>query len=1066
MNLKSALSGLLLILAVGRPGWAQNGYQNVVNREWDTVTNGPLGGVVLDCTNPRSRSELSSRLRGASHRGVARRTAPPWFAMLQKLGLLPADQPLPTLPLTAVMRSNGRLVLPDQVSRSRQAELGNPDNRLTFSYTPAAGDETGAAWSTTQQQQLSAFLASAEATILRVFGPPAYPLTVRLVHDPSLSSLNMGVYDATNNEIRLELNNDIDHDNPLLTPLDERDLYVLTLLVLKAYRDDAFLYYDCWEDGMERAAQLLVISEVKPEFGYLARDVNLLYSHYELLNQPGLEGPSYVGTGSGSDAQVMRDALGTVRAYLAQAAWLKVYAENPDVFRLFNAAYYQALASNASLSGNIPLLRSLVRTAAPTVEGLGFDDWYRRQHVFNTAVVPGAKLYVFNSPDKDFFTGEPTNSLGMNIYHFQTTATNEQRPLSGTARMHYTAYDGFDLDNAVFGASGSAALAVGIGESGNEAGIGGIVPLFFNIAGDQNVQQQRIEVRATCNGIEREIYYPYDVVANDNQVRNDLWGVVTNGYQGALTIDITGKDPIEVDVIQGSFKCKVPGGLPVPATATFTFQPDSSGGTGQTVQQRSLGFLGPIGTGTDVEVGDTAIILETPPESFQDMATTIPAGLRMITIPAWAKRTNASEVLGVPSDRLLLARADGAVASYESYRRGDIYQLWPNIAPFRPGYAYWVSTQQALEVSFQGIAANRDRAFPQTFPTGWQQFGNPFSDLNFKFADLQVQAVDGDDPMTLAQAQTAGLVSSGIFRYNPDTGGYSLVDADTVMTPYEGFWINILDSRGATILFPNALSAGRSRATGRTAWRAADRNEWQVKLVLQSGDRRDDVQAFGIGRAAGNGYSTRDLEKPPPFGSYLSASFPQTSWGDRSGRYAVDLREADGAAKSWDMVVETNLNQPEVTLSWPELANLPGSVSLVFEDLETGVSRSMRSTAAYTFRVGSTGQRQFRITADPRGTASLAITTVGVQQTRGGGSVAYTITAPAEMTVLLKSATGRQLRTLESSRAVTRGTHEVAFVPRDAAGRPLPNGIYRLDLIAVDELGRQVRTSRLVRVER
>ncbi|NUP99455.1 MAG: hypothetical protein HUU35_06335, partial [Armatimonadetes bacterium] len=940
---------------------------------------------------------------------------------------------------------------------------GADTNRLSFSLTLPPGDPTGRAWSSGQATTLQTFLTQLEPVLLRIYGPPAFNLQVTVIHDPSLNSIDMAAYDASSNQIRLELLNDVDATNPTQTAIDPYDLYVLTFAVLKAYHDDALLRYDAWEDGMVRAAQLLAISEVRPDFGFLARDFNLLFSAYDVLNQPGLESPSFRGVEGGGEADTMRDALASIRVYLAQAAWLKVYAENPEVFARFNDLYYTRLAADSNVAGNVPILKNLVRSVAPTVEGLDFHDWYRRQHVLDTSVVPGAKLYVFNIPQKDFITGEPTNSLPMNVYHFEVTPSNQQNPLTGTVHFTYTAYDGFDLTPAVEGASGEAGTVAEIGAAGNPAGIGSAVPLFFNIAGDQQVQMQRIEVEAEVNGMTRQIWFPNDVAADDNQARNHVYGLVTNGFQGELEIAIEGRDVITTNVIQGAFKAKVPGGLPVPAKATFSFTPDSSGGSRVDATEKNVMFLGPIGSGVDTATGDAVVILQTPPETMRQLQQTIPAGLSMVTIPAFALRTNAAEVLGVPASQLLMARADQAVPTFEPYRMGSIYRLWPNTPAFRPGYAYWVQTAAPLTLNFEGVEANRDRPFPQHYPPGWAQIGNPWTDLNIQLQALRVQPTDGSGVLTLAEAQSRGIVSSGVFRYNRQSAGYELLTPSSVLNPYEGYWLNILDERGATLIYPNAVS-GAGRAAGRG--RAGDPNRWRVNLVATSEGYRDAAASLGVEPGASDGYSLQDIAKPPYFGSFVSVAFPAPAGSRQSGPYAVDLREGNGISKSWEVVVESNAGPRQVTLSWPDVAAVPAGVDLVLTDLETGRSRFLRSTSSYTFDLGASGARRLRISAERGSQAGLAVTSLEVRGGRGTArSISYSLTSPAEVTVSLNSQSGRLLRTLASGRASGRGVNDIPFLATDSQGRPLPRGIYRLDLIAVGSDGRQVRTSRLVRVE-
>lgn len=1044
----------LLALLPAMGAWGSTDYQLTDGRRWNTVANGPVGGVVVDDDAPVHRSV---RAPGA------RRTAPPWFTMLQKHGLLPANQPLPTTPENRVHRRAGRLVTPD-LDRSRQTgTLGDPANRLTFDFTQPAGDTTAVAWSTTQRTALQAYLTSAQTELLRVWGAPAFANTVRVIHDPTLNSLEMAAYDATRNELRIELLNDARTTDTTTTVIDEYDLYVLTHAVLLAYRDDAAIGYDSWEAGMARAAQLTVIANTKPSFGFLARDFNLLFGHYDLLNQPGLESPSFRAADTAATAEVLSDALTSVRAYMSQAAWLKVLAERPTLFADFNAAYYTALRADPSIRFSIPQLRQMMTTLAPDVEGLSFADWYTRQYCLDTSLVPGAKLYIFGTVAKDFISGEPTNSFPMSIYHWETTSTNEARALSGTVRFKYTAFDEFDLNNAVEGASGQGGIQAGIGEAGNSPGIGSAVPLFFNIEGDQGVQMQRIVVDGQLNGMDRRLYFPNDVAASDSQVRYDLYGLVTNGRQGKLKIEIAGRDSVTADVVQGAFRTKIPGGLPTTARATLTWTPDSSGESATDTLRRNVMFLGLLGSGVDVANGEVTLILDTPVETPTRITQTIPAGTSLITIPAFAKRGNLAQILGVPSGDLLLARADGAVTSAQPWRNGNIYRQWPSTPPFQPGYGFFVRTSTPLTLDFQGVPVDRDKPYRLFLAPGWQQFGNPYTDLNITLGSVQVQAPDGTAAVSLADAQTAGLVSSGVFGYTA-AGGYSLLSPTAVLTPYQGFWINVIGTKGATLIFPNSLSQSRQRETSRAQ---TDPRAWQVGLAASTDGVRDTVAAFGVQTGAGAGYTSRDVPKPPPFGKYVSVSFPHEDWGARTGRYARDLRETVSTSTTWDVLVESDEPGRQVTLSWPNIAGAPADLSLVLTDLTTGTQRFMRSTAAYTFTAASTSSR-FRVTATRGLGGRLTITSLGVAAVSRSrsGSVNYTLSGPATVTALLYSRGGKLINTLADRRAAARGTGALEFPATDASGRPLPNGVYRLDLVALGEDGQQARASRLVVVER
>lgn len=1051
MTRRIATAGLVALLWVW-PAVAQNGYRNVVNQRWNAVADGPLGGEVVDVDaagQPLQRSR-AARANGAPW-------TPLWFRQAQRAGLLAPDQPAPVLARTRFLRHNGRLVTPD-LDRMCSAGRARAEDSLTFTYNPRAGDTAAVPWSNAQQQAVAAFLTGKEADFRRVYGAPAFGHPVRVVHDPAVGGLNMVVYDASRDEIRWQLLDDRYVSDPATSRIDDRDLHTLAYAVLLAHRDDLAIGFDAWELGMARAAQLLVVSTALPDFSFLARDFNLLFGAYDLLNQPGLEGPSFESLDIGAAGEGVRSEMAVYRAYMCQGAWLKLVAEAPDAFARFNAAYYARAKTDPSLRYDVPHLRNLMTGVVAQVEGTGFADWYVRQYCLDTSLVPGAKLYVYNLPRKEVDDDQIANTLTMDVLHFQVTALGEQLPLSGLVKFSYAAFDGWPLDDAVYGSSGVGGIEARLGEAGNAPGVGTAVAQFFGIAGDQNVQRQRVVVTASVNGLARRLYYANDVYAGDDGRQNHLFGLVTNGQQGRLHIAIAGRDAVETQVVQGAFSARLGAVLPTVARATLTWTPAGAGAPAATVV-RNVMFLGPMGSGRDVAEGFVALNVETPPTALTTVSKVFPAGLHMITVPAFAGRSAMDQALSVERDKLLLARADGAVTGAEAWRAGDLYRLWPGVTPFQPGYAYWLRADRAVTLSFRGETASKDAPFSQFYAPGWQQFGNPWPDLDVQLRDLQVQAVDGTAAVSLAQAQTLGLVSSGVFGYDPDHG-YRLVSADAVLAPYEGHWLNVLAPRGVSVVFPNRAS-GRRRAVT-----TAPASGWELRLLARSGALCDETASCGVATGAGRGYSAQDVPKPPPFGPFVSVSFPHGDWGRFAGRYARDMREPE-ARLSWDLLVETNTASREVTLTWPEMRRVPGGLRLVLTDLDNGAQRLLRTTSAYTFRTGATGTRTLRLTAEPADRARLGVMSLHVETGRGrAGSLSYQLTAPAEVTVTLSSPLGRPLRTLVERRVASRGVDQVPLQAVDAVGRPLPNGLYRVDLLAVGDDGEPVRVSRMVRLER
>src|SRR5207247_7386883 len=101
----------------------------------------------------------------------------------------------------------------------------------------------------------------------------------------------------------------------------------------------------------------------------------------------------------------------------------------------------------------------------------------------------------------------------------------------------------------------------------------------------------------------------------------------------------------------------------------------------------------------------------------------------------------------------------------------------------------------------------------------------------------------------------------------------------------------------------------------------------------------------------------------------------------RAGVYAQDI-QAPGGKKEWTVAVTSPAPNADVTLSWPDIGNLPRGYELYITDTANGQRRAMRQTSSLRVNTGATGNRTFRIAAEPRMSGSLRITGLNVQPSR------------------------------------------------------------------------------------
>jgi len=153
---------------------AQQVYRNVVNRPFETVSNGPQHVIVVDIDRAGRSPEAIDRLIRAQVERATRaqiQCARAQIRLYKQLGLLPEDYRLPILH-TVVLRRNGELILP---SRTRSDGLGNG----ALSFQIVDGDNP---FPPAYKALLQTILNAAPALVEAEYGKPARTLTIQVVN--------------------------------------------------------------------------------------------------------------------------------------------------------------------------------------------------------------------------------------------------------------------------------------------------------------------------------------------------------------------------------------------------------------------------------------------------------------------------------------------------------------------------------------------------------------------------------------------------------------------------------------------------------------------------------------------------------------------------------------------------------------------------------------------------------------------------------------------------------------------------------------------------------------------
>jgi hypothetical protein len=905
-------------------------------------------------------------------------------------------------------------------SRSRQ-NYGAGNLQFRFENFPSA-----------VEAKIRDFLNRAVPVLVEVYGPPitsppGSTRTVTIVLDEALDALDGGVYNAAADEIRL----------PEFVPQRGYDWFNLLHQLLHAFRGPLMLSFPAWEEGQARAAAMIAAIRLRGQgVAELSKfdpkdpvhgDPLWVLPLYDILNQPPLGNPVFLPPSGFQPMAFWRIAM-------SAGAWLKVAAENPQCFRLFNAALL-SLPDPMAVRGDTIALVDLMREIVPRVEGMDFYDWYRRQYVLDTGVSVGPKLYAFAVP---LHIG-----ILLILNHYRTSADGDEFPLNGIAQLVYRN----DLTDDLYA------------EEGNEAeiydGEGFIAPQFFNIGG-----ANLVFIDIFVNGLALTVPFPY-MVRGEEPNENPIWGGVLNALSGQIQIrfnDLTDLQP--VNVTRGVFA--VTQGLDIYQLYRLRVRHVDEGS--EAVEYRNAAF--------DIY----CLIVQARP-SVITMEVTLPAGIHLFSVPLLPTSFDEAEALGISPDELLLAR-------WNPLRPGELkYEFYPRITtPMMPGVGYWLKLLRETTIRVEGTPVPSDQPYQIPLYGGFNQVGNPFA-RDLPVGEILV-AFGNEGPVGLAEAERRAWVQNAIWVWDK-VQGYQL--AQTIR-PWQGFWVRALRPSGVRLVFNWSRTRGAGRGTGERSRLAQiqpmsvgtlSSNSslvprpsspvpilWSVRLIVTAPNAPADTEnRFGI--ASGSQLPSR-IFKPPMVPNSVWAAFVcegTRDMGQGTGEVelvAHDIRP-DGSSRKWRFIVKSDLpdNTP-VTLRWEGLAQLPRTISLVATDLTTKERFSLRSRSSYTFIAQRGETRQFLIEAVQSSSAPL-VRIVSVQSLRGRGLTArLVLTAPAQVRSEIRTLTGRTIRILTDTFVAQPSPFNLLWDGRDRTGTPLPFGAYLLVVNARDEFGREQQVIRTV----
>jgi hypothetical protein len=438
----------------------------------------------------------------------------------------------------------------------------------------------------------------------------------------------------------------------------------------------------------------------------------------------------------------------------------------------------------------------------------------------------------------------------------------------------------------------------------------------------------------------------------------------------------------------------------------------------------------------------------------------VSAGLSMVSFPFVFDNPTPSVALGLSTLDFDILRYNTQTQQYEA------------VSTLVPGQGYWLNFRKTGQtVNLQGARpvptnGNFEIRLVQG-KDGWNQIGNPFL-YRLRWADVLVLNTDSTDPdaFKIISIQTASdlqhqWILPTIYWYDTSSQAYVWnTDMSADLVPDVGYWVRTMKPNISFLLPP---VVGRAAAPIRRAAAAKPGpTNWTLRVFATAPDAPGTWSVLGIMPGASDGYDLQDVQEPPAIRNRVDIGFVRPDWGKLAGRYVQDVQAASGGRKQWNLLVTSPAPDTDVTLSWPDISNLPKGYELYITDSATGQRKLMRQTSSLRVNTGPNASRAITVTAEPRNRAvGFHFLDWSVRPVGRGTSAAISVTTnqDATLTVRVLNGAGIALRTLATRAAVTGQPTRLTWDYRDGKGVAVPAGAYLVEIRGTTPDGQSARVS-------
>jgi hypothetical protein len=128
------------------------------------------------------------------------------------------------------------------------------------------------------------------------------------------------------------------------------------------------------------------------------------------------------------------------------------------------------------------------------------------------------------------------------------------------------------------------------------------------------------------------------------------------------------------------------------------------------------------------------------------------------------------------------------------------FRLVETLTDPRVGAFIRLYTTESKTLTIEGQSPNITENAEIELRVGWNMIGSSFPFSRYFNDDTVKVRVDGDEPVSITEANTSGLVYDNIYKFNPATGDWTILtpNSQQILEPFAGCWV--LAYQTATLL--------------------------------------------------------------------------------------------------------------------------------------------------------------------------------------------------------------------------------------------------------------------------